>query len=419
MLWRRGKVTPHSLQVPLDGDRPFGQYLAVEAHDSPKESRTASYARSMTGPDPIISVELRFGMEEQGAEAWLDKVSFSDDLMWIAQGGEADPVTIHPEGQLLVGGEPFPVLGVQDRYEWLEKTAPLDSLRDRCLALGSKGAEFNTLLKPPSGLNMYATKREAYLILDAAQTAGMKAILWLPLYPPIAEEHKQIGLPLVSGLVEEWIEEFDDHPALLGWTYGDEKPEGQIRTAIDHNVFTNYEKSIFDLEANFRPIFLFTGDGPFEDGSGMGCWGNAAGRLSRQDARYRPCPNAELLSATSLAQRTRRCDPHALAVVLEQGDSPLRIRASVSAARRRRDHHNPRRIADHAVASPRSIAPGCGTAPRSSDAGRCRSISPAPETSPSPPMVMAGRRSATAPAPSSSHTAPAWARASPRRGTAG
>ena len=243
---------------------------------------------------PVKSIDLRFGFYESDAndddpfpEAWIDDVRLHDDLLWVAPTAEAKAVTIHPEGQLLLGNspeelEPFPVLGVQDRYAWIGKTAPLDSLRDRCQALGANGAEFNTLLKPPSGLNMYRTKREAYLVLDAALAAGMKAILWLPLYPPIPEEHKQIGLPLVHGLVEEWIEEFDDHPALLGWTYGDEKPEGQINTAIDHYVFTSYEKSIYELGAKFRPIFLFTADGPFEDASGMNCWGSApAGCLDK------------------------------------------------------------------------------------------------------------------------------------------
>jgi len=95
----------------------------------------------------------------------------------------------------------------------------------------------------------------------------MKVILWLPLFPAIADAHNDTALPLVAGLVEEWVEHFDDHPALLGWSYGDEKPKGQISTAIDHFVLVDYN-AIPAVQARFRPLFLFTADFPFEDQGG-------------------------------------------------------------------------------------------------------------------------------------------------------
>ncbi len=162
--------------------------------------------------------------------------------------------------------ESFFVAGIEDRHSWAAGANPLTVLRDRCQALGfgPGGAEYNTLLRPPSQANMYKTKREAHLVLDAAQSAGVKVILWLPLYP--IGDHATT-LPLVPGLVKEWIDEFDDHPALLGWTYGDEKTYSQIVNA-NHPlivVLDNYEKSIGELGAKFRPLFLFTSDGVFSE----------------------------------------------------------------------------------------------------------------------------------------------------------
>ncbi|MAE72248.1 MAG: hypothetical protein CME06_17490 [Gemmatimonadetes bacterium] len=221
----------------------------------------------------IKTIEPRFGLDPDvnqiSEEAWLDNVKLTDQLMWIATDGEGEAVTIHPEGQLLVGNdeenlEPFFVAGIQDRFFWAEESDALTVLRDRCQALGfgPGGAEFNTLLRPPSQYSFYRTKREAHLVLDAAQTAGMKVILWLPLYP--SGDH-ETSLPMVPGLVKEWIDEFDNHPALLGWTYGDEKTYTQIENA-NHTliaVLDNYERSIEELEAKFRPVFLFTSDGVF------------------------------------------------------------------------------------------------------------------------------------------------------------
>jgi len=226
----------------------------------------------------VQSVDLQFGLHtgdnDPSAEAWLDNVKLGDDLEWIAADGEGAEVRIHPEGQFIVGDAPFFVQAVQDRHGWFVDTDPLDTLRDRCQTLGSGpgGMEFNTLLKPPSWFAVYATKREARLVLDAAHTAGMKVILWLPLYPSVAEDHNYTALPLVAGLVEEWVAYFDDHPALLGWCYGDEKPLGQIGTAKDHFVLENYE-AIPTVQARFRPIFLYTTDGPFDDGNPVDCGG--------------------------------------------------------------------------------------------------------------------------------------------------
>ena len=67
-------------------------------------------------------------------EAWIDDVRLHDDLLWVAPTAEAEVVTTRPEGQLLLGNlpdepEPFPILGVQDRYGWIDKSAPLDSPR--------------------------------------------------------------------------------------------------------------------------------------------------------------------------------------------------------------------------------------------------------------------------------------------------
>ncbi len=228
---------------------------------------------TITMPNSSVSVktvDLRFALDDvdnpPGAEAWLDDIDLNDELKWIASEGEAAAVEIHPEGQLVVDGEPFLLRGAQDSHSWFVEAEPLDTLRSRCqtLGFGPGGMEFNTLLKPPSSFNMYATKREARLILDAAHTADMKVILWLPLFPAIAEPHNNTSLPLVPGLVEDWVENFNDHPALLGWSYGDEKPQGQIGTAVDHHVLENYD-AIPAVQARFRPLFLFTGDYPFED----------------------------------------------------------------------------------------------------------------------------------------------------------
>ncbi len=216
----------------------------------------------------VKSVDLRFGLGESAVgEAWLDDVNLNDAHKWITASGESTEIDIHPEGELLVDGTPFAVRAIQDRYNWASPTSPggstsLEILRDRCQALGfgPGGMEFGTLLKPPSGFNIYTTKREARLVLDAAHTAGMKVILWLPLYP----EQGNDRLPWVRGLVEEWVTAFNDHPALLGWTYGDEVSPSRVEQAVDWAMLPHYE-SIPAVQERFHPLFLYTSGFVFDE----------------------------------------------------------------------------------------------------------------------------------------------------------
>ncbi|MAE72432.1 MAG: hypothetical protein CME06_18425 [Gemmatimonadetes bacterium] len=205
------------------------------------------------------SIEVRFGLLDEAGEedAWLDDVMVTDKLMWITDDGLDTHVELHPEGGMAINGQPFVVCAIDDKGPGYLP----DEIQARYEPLGSGGMEFNTIIANPKLSNTYATKRMAQLYLDAAQAAGMKVILWLPLYPA---SNTNSPLPFVKGLTREWVEEFNGHPALLGWSYGDEVSPGKVTTALDHDLMGHYE-SIPAVQESFHPLFVYTSGILFEE----------------------------------------------------------------------------------------------------------------------------------------------------------
>ncbi|MAE70031.1 MAG: hypothetical protein CME06_06135 [Gemmatimonadetes bacterium] len=218
-----------------------------------------------TLPWAIRSMSIRFALENPSAQAALDDVEIVDELLWITQSGEANDVEIHPDGQLRVNGEPYALSTLDDKAQ----PSSLQGLKDRYqkIGFGEEGLEFNTVIFNPEHANSYPTKRHALLALDAAQSAGMKVILWLPNYPAT---DPGTPLPLVPGLTEEWVNAFNDHPAFLGWSYGDELAPSQVELANDpihwddKSLLRLYEE-IDALDTAFQPIFAYTSGIMFED----------------------------------------------------------------------------------------------------------------------------------------------------------
>ena len=229
-------------------------------------------------PQPVSSFDLRIGMpakEEQpiGAQAVIDDVSVRDNLQWLAEGvRSADPPIIQIEhgGIMRLDGEPFMPQAIWYGHK---DTSPCAIKRD-FLKLGSRGINAQDVVdlaacgpiqeEDGRGLNTimimtgryYASKRQLRMMLDAAYSLDLHAIVQLPIFPyqPTGDTWPKQRL-----LVRDWVRTFGDHPALIAWNLSDELNARKLFVDCPAFPVTQW---IRELEAEeglpFRPTIAIT-----------------------------------------------------------------------------------------------------------------------------------------------------------------